>query len=64
MNEYETIITGFFEYDMMPRVHKVILVGKGYVEDYEIELEVFDISTKKVQSSASLPSSDEIQEPT
>lgn len=51
MDEYKTTIEGFFEYDMMPRVYKVILVGKGHIEDYEIELDVFDISTKKVQSS-------------
>ena len=43
MDEYQVELKGFFEYNMMPRVHKVILVGKGFVEDYEIELNIFSL---------------------
>lgn len=50
MNRYKVDIQGFFDYDMMPRVYKVVLIGKGFIEDYEVELDVFDISTMKVQS--------------
>lgn len=48
MRKYHAEISGTFDYDMMPRVHKVILVGKGHIEDYEITLDDFDINIKKV----------------
>lgn len=57
MNRYKVDIQGFFDYDMMPRVYKVVLIGKGFIEDYEVELDVFDISTMKIQSSEGEPSS-------
>lgn len=46
-NRYKVNIEGFFDYDMMPRVRKVILIGAGHIEDYKIELDVFDISLFK-----------------
>lgn len=39
MTKYHFEIDGDFEYDMMPRVYKIILVGKGRIEDYKIPIE-------------------------
>jgi len=50
LKRYKVNIEGFFDYDMTPRVAKVILVGRGHIEDYEVELDVFDISIMKKDS--------------
>lgn len=47
--KYHFEIDGEFEYDMMPRIYKVILVGRGHIEDYEIPVEI-DFNSKITQS--------------
>jgi hypothetical protein len=52
MMKYHFEIDGNFEYDMMPKIYKVILVGKGYIEDYEIPIEVaFNSKIKEIGES-------------
>ena len=47
MTKYHFEIDGDFEYDMMPRVYKIILIGRGHIEDYEIPIEFNFSSTIK-----------------
>ncbi|GAG49150.1 unnamed protein product [marine sediment metagenome] len=40
MNKYSVELHGTVDYDMMPRVKGVKLLCHGYIEDYEIEIDL------------------------
>ena len=40
MNRYLVELHGTVDYDMMPRVKGVKLLCQGYIEDYEIEIDL------------------------
>jgi len=47
MNKYLVELHGTVDYDMMPRVKSAKLLCKGYIEDYEIEIDLDVIKIKK-----------------
>ena len=40
MNKYSVELKGSINYDMMPRVKSAKLICQGYIEDYEIEIDL------------------------
>ena len=51
MNKYLIELQGTVDYDMMPRVKGVKLLCRGYIEDYEIEVDLDVTKIVRVQSS-------------
>lgn len=52
MNKYLVELHGTVDYDMMPRVKGVKLLCHGYIEDYEIEIDLDVTKIIRIQSSS------------